>query len=227
MDRDVVKRPDLLKHSPVTPLTRRGSLALLAAVAAELLLPPRSGAAPQTAANPLLLDTPKSPVQALDFMGITASGKPIRLSDLRDHVVLLNFWATWCVPCLEEMPAMDRLNRLLQGKKFRILAINLQETAEQVQQFAKSNRFGFELVLDPAGEISHHYGVLRIPVSYIVDQKGYIIRRAMGSRAWDSKESVAFFNNLLSAPSAQEPVPEPAVAVTARKPRKPALGRRE
>lgn len=222
-----MKRSDLPKQFPLAPLTRRGSLALLAAVTAELLLPQRTGAAPQTAANPLLLDTPKSPVQALDFMGITASGKPIRLSDLRGHVALLNFWATWCIPCLEEMPAMDRLNRLLQGKKFRILAINLQETAEQVQQFAKSNRFGFELVLDPAGEISHHYGVLRIPVSYIVDQKGYIIRRAMGSRAWDSKESVAFFNDLLSTPSAQEPAPEPAAAMAARRPRTPIPGRRE
>lgn len=122
---------------------------------------------------------------------------------------------------------MDRLNRLLQGKKFRILAINLQETAEQVQQFAKSNRFSFDLVLDPAGEISHHYGVLRIPVSYIVEQKGYIIRRAVGSRAWDSKESVAFFTGLLSAPSAQTAAPEPASATAAPQPRKPWPGRRE
>jgi peroxiredoxin len=221
-----VKHTGSLTHPLLAAFTRRESLALLAA-AAGLLLPWRPRAAPLAAANPLLLDTPKSPVQALDFMGITAAGKPIRLSDLRGHVVLLNFWATWCVPCLEEMPAMDRLNRLLQGKKFRILAINLQETAEQVQQFAKSNRFSFDLVLDPAGEISHHYGVLRIPVSYIVEQKGYIIRRAVGSRAWDSKESVAFFTGLLSAPSAQTAAPEPASATAAPQPRKPWPGRRE
>jgi len=210
-----VKRPEFFGHPLIDAFTRRDTLALLAAVAAGLLLPGRQiPAAPQAVEDPLLLDTPKAPVQALDFMGISASGKPVRLSDLKGNIVLLNFWATWCVPCLEEMPSMDRLNRQMQGKKFKVLAVDLQETADQVQQFAKNNRFSFELVLDPAGEISHHYGVLRIPVSYIIDQKGFIIRRAVGARVWDSKEAVAFFNRLLSTPTANAAEPEPAALLT-------------
>jgi peroxiredoxin len=206
------------------PCTRRSALALLAAAAGALLPGRPVPAAPQSAANPLLLDTPKSPVPALDFMGITAEGKPIRLSDLKGNVVLLNFWATWCVPCLEEMPSMDRLNREMQGKKLKILAIDLQETAERVQQFAKANKFSFDLVLDPAGEISHHYGVLRIPVSYIIDAKGLIIRRAQGPRAWDSKESVAFFDGLLNAPVAKAGEPEPAALLSTPRWRRKVLG---
>lgn len=198
-----------------TGLTRRAALGAiglgLGGLGGALALLTGGGvrAAPQPAASPLLLDTPKTPVPALDFMGISAEGKPIRLSDLRGNVVLLNFWATWCVPCLEEMPSMDRLNRQMQGKKLRILAIDLQETAERVQQFAKANRFSFDLVLDPAGEISHHYDVLRIPVSYVIDPKGLIIRRALGARTWDSKESVDFFTGLLNA-APKPPDAEPA-----------------
>ncbi|HEX7928216.1 MAG TPA: TlpA disulfide reductase family protein [bacterium] len=212
-----MKRPDLFDHPLVKPFSRREAVALLAAAAATMVLPRGLRAA----TDPLLLDTPKTPVQALDFMGINAAGKPVRLSDLKGNVVLLNFWATWCVPCLEEMPSMDRLNRQLQGKKFKVLAVDLQETADQVQQFAKNNKFSYDLVLDPAGEISHHYGVLRIPVNYVVDQKGLIIRRALGSRVWDSKESIAFFTGLISAPpTAQTGDPEPAAYLTQPKGRK-------
>ena len=119
---------------------------------------------------------------------------------------------------------MDRLNRQLKGKKLKILAIDLQETAERVQQFAKANKFSFDLLLDPAGEISHHYGVLRIPVTYIIDPKGFIIRRAQGPRAWDSKESLAFFDGLLNAPAEKSPAPEPAALLSVPAWRRKMLG---
>jgi len=216
-----VKRPDDSRNPLLTQFSRRDTLALLAAataaVTAAAFWPGRAPAAPTPAANPMLLDTPKAPVQALDFMGISAAGKPVRLSDLKGNLVLMNFWATWCVPCLEEMPSMDRLNRQMQGKKFKVLAIDLQETADQVQAFAKNNKFSYDLVLDPAGEISHHYGVLRIPVSYLVDPKGFIIRRALGARVWDSKEAVGVITQLLSTPTADASTPDPALNFARRK----------
>ena len=156
-------------------------------------------AAPTSAADEkaLKLEIPKTRVKALDFMGVTAEGKPIRLSDYKGHVVLLNFWATWCVPCLEEMPAMERLAEKMQGKRFKILAVDLQESQDKVRQFAKAANFTFPLVLDPAGEISLHYGVQTIPVSYIIDGTGTVFRRAKGGRAWDSADAVAFFSDLI------------------------------
>jgi peroxiredoxin len=159
-----------------------------------------SAASPAEPKNPLLLDAPKAPVQALDFTAVNLSGKTINLTDYRGAVVVLNFWATWCVPCLEEMPALDRLNKALAGRKFRVLAIDLQETAEKVHEFGKTHRFSFDLLLDTAGEISSHYGVTRIPVTYVLDPRGFIVNRAIGPRAWDSPGSVAFFEDLIQSP---------------------------
>jgi peroxiredoxin len=169
-----------------------------------------SNAAQPQQKNPLMLDAPRTPLQALDFTAVGLNGRTIRLSDFRGSVVLLNFWATWCVPCLEEMPALDRLTRTMAGRKFRVLAVDLQETPEKVQDFAKTHRFSFDLVLDAAGEISSHYGVTRIPVTYVLDQRGTIIRRALGPRNWDSEEGIAFFQELLQSPAPAQPVSAPA-----------------
>jgi len=176
----------------------------IAVLAALALFVAAAGAAGDAVGAPadekaLQLETPKTPIKALDFMAVTSDGKPIRLSDYKGQVVLLNFWATWCVPCLEEMPAMEQLAQKMQGRKFKIVAVDLQETPEKVRQFAKASAFGFPLVLDPAGEISHHYGVLRIPVSYIIDGTGAIFRRAQGARPWASAQSIAFFSDLIKA----------------------------
>ena len=166
----------------------------------------KAAAPPAEAKNPLMLDAPKIAVQALDFTAVNLSGKTIKLTDYRGSVVVLNFWATWCVPCLEEMPALDRLNKTLSGRKFRVLAVDLQEPTEKVQEFAKTHRFSFDLLLDTAGEISSHYGVTRIPVTYVLDQRGVIISRAIGPRAWDSPDGLAYFQDLIRSP-AQPPPP--------------------
>jgi peroxiredoxin len=167
--------------------------------------------------NPLMLDEPKVSVQALDFTAANLSGKNIKLADYRGSIVLLNFWATWCVPCMEEMPAMDRLTKALAGRKFKVLAVDLQETPEKVQDWAKTHHFGFDLLLDAAGEISSHYGVSRIPVTYVLDQRGYIIYRAVGPRAWDGDDSQIFFQELIQSPPALR-LPSPAAAQAAPPP---------
>ncbi|MFI5399571.1 MAG: TlpA disulfide reductase family protein [SAR324 cluster bacterium] len=159
-----------------------------------------SAASPAETKNPLQLDEPKVPVQALDFTAVNLNGKTVTLMDYRGAVVVLNFWATWCVPCLEEMPALDRLNKALAGRTFRVLAIDLEEPAAKVQEFAKTHRFSFDLLLDTAGEISSHYGVTRIPITYVLDPRGFIVSRAVGPRVWDRPGSMTFFENLMRSP---------------------------
>jgi len=112
---------------------------------------------------------------------------------------MLNFWATWCVPCLLEMPAMDRLNRKLAGQPFKMLAVNLGEAEEQSKKFADQYNFSYDLVLDPIGEIANAYGANRLPVSYLIDKKGYVIRRAIGPREWDSADALELFRKLMEA----------------------------
>jgi peroxiredoxin len=173
--------------------------------------------------NPLMLDAPKIPVQALDFTAVNLSGKSLKLTDFRGSVVILNFWATWCVPCLEEMPALDRLTRAMAERKFKVLAVDLQETPDKVHEFAKTHRFGFDLVLDPAGEISSHYAVTQIPVTYILDQRGTIVWRAIGPRAWDSEAAIGFFQELVLRPPAVR-LPAPVTAQAEPAPGAPAAG---
>jgi thiol-disulfide isomerase/thioredoxin len=162
--------------------------------------------------NPLLLDVPSEAVQALDFTGQTLGGRPVRLSDLRGKVVLINFWATWCVPCQLEMPAMERLNRKLAGRPFKLLAINQAEERAQIEKFLRLHPYSFDVVVDPIGEIGSNYGANRLPMSYIVDKHGFVIRRAIGPREWDSPAALQLFEALMN----QEPAREPSTAQATR-----------
>ena len=157
--------------------------------------------------NPLLLDLPSEPVAALDFTARTLGGEQLKLSELRGNVVMLNFWATWCVPCLLEMPAMDRLNRKLAGRHFRLLAVNQAEERAQVEKFARDHRFSFALVLDPIGEVGSNYGANRLPMTYIIDKRGFVIRRAVGPREWDSDAAMHLFEQLLGDAPAPATIP--------------------
>ena len=187
-------------------LLRQTRVILLTLVAAFVLAPAASTPGQGFARNPLLLDSPAEPVPALDFTSQTLAGRTVRLSELRGQVVLVNFWATWCVPCQLEMPAMDRLSRRLAGRPFRLLAINQAEDRARVESWAKQHPYAFDLVLDPVGQIGSSYGANRLPMSYIIDREGYVIRRAIGPREWDSEASVQFFLTLMQ----QSPAPTPA-----------------
>ena len=147
-------------------------------------------------AAPLLMDTPRKPVQALDFQASTPDGKRVRLKDFRGKVVFLNFWATWCVPCLRVMPAMERLGKRMAGRAFTILAVNLMETPAQVKKFVNEMKVTFTIVMDTTGEISENYGATSLPLTYIIDKEGQVIHRALGPREWDGKESLALFKKL-------------------------------
>ncbi len=152
-------------------------------------------------AGPLSMETPRKPVPALDFQASTPEGKRVRLKDFRGKVVFLNFWATWCVPCRREMPAMERLASRMEGRAFTILAVNLMETTAQVRKFVEEMKVTFTIVMDTTGEISQNYGATRLPLTYIIDKEGRVIHRALGPREWDGKESLALFEKLTAESS--------------------------
>lgn len=149
----------------------------------------------------LLLDMPQSKVKALDFQAKLLDGTPIKLSDYAGQVVFLNFWATWCGPCLAELPAMDKLNRAMAGKPFVILAVNLRETGAQVARFVEEHPMSFAYVLDPLGVVARDYGVTGIPLTYIIGRDGTVMARAIGPREWASPEAVDFFGHLAAGES--------------------------
>jgi peroxiredoxin len=114
-------------------------------------------------------------------------GSMFRLSEHRGKVVFINFWATWCLPCREEMPAMERLFQQSQKDGLVMLAVSVDADPTVVAQLLKEQRFTFTVGLDPKMELANSYGVRALPASFLVDRKGYLAALALGPRSWDSR----------------------------------------
>jgi thiol-disulfide isomerase/thioredoxin len=127
------------------------------------------------------------PIAAPDFQLVDVTGALHRLQDQRGKVVFLNFWATWCTPCREEMPLMEQLSQALHQQPFVIWAVNLQESREQVAGFMTGNRLHFPALLDADGTVTTLYKVRGLPTTYLIDCAGNMIGRVMGPWKWTNE----------------------------------------
>jgi len=125
-----------------------------------------------------------TPPLALKDLG----GKSHTLDDYRGQVVLVNFWATWCPPCLVEMPAMQRLEAAYPDTAFTVLAVNVKESREKAWRFQQLLKVHFTALLDKTGAVAENWNVTVYPTSYLVDRTGRIRYMAYGTLAWDSSE---------------------------------------
>ena len=148
-------------------------------------------------ATALGIQPPKEQVEAPDVIGTNPDGNTIRLTDFRGKVVFLNFWATWCIPCRLEMPAMERLYREFRGRGFVVLAVNVQEGSAAVRAFVRELNLTFPVVLDPKGAAAMAYAVRGLPATYLIDRNQVIVVRVIGAREWDSKDGRAYIQALL------------------------------
>ena len=114
-----------------------------------------------------------------------------RLDDLRGSVVLVNFWATWCKPCEEEMPAMERLYQELAPQGFELLAVSVDSELSDVETFQARMALSFPILLDPEQHSARQYQTTGFPESILIDPKGRIIERYVGPREWDHRDYVA------------------------------------
>ncbi|HYA28515.1 MAG TPA: redoxin domain-containing protein [Acidobacteriota bacterium] len=137
--------------------------------------------------------------RAPDFSLRDTNGAPVSLSGKRGSWVLLNFWATWCGPCRDEMPSMETLNQNFAGQGFTILAVNQKESAAQVTRFMKTHGLNFATPLDSDGRVNAAYRVYGIPVSYLVDGAGNAIGMKSGARDWGSRDVVEALRKLIGA----------------------------
>lgn len=127
-----------------------------------------------------------------------ANGSILKLSDLRGKVVLLNFWATWCPPCREEIPSMMKLNRLMAGKPFQMVAVSIDEGGKPaIDSFFKETGFLLPAYLDESGASAKSYGITGVPESFIVDKQGVLVKKVIGGFAWDSPEAVSYMEGLM------------------------------
>jgi len=124
---------------------------------------------------------------AADFTLKDIEDNTHRLSDYRGKVVIVNFWATWCPPCRFELPSMERLWHEVQKEEVVMLAINIGEDADTIFTFTTDYPVTFPLLMDRDSEVVKQYPVLGVPTSFVIDPKGRIIYRAVGTREWDDK----------------------------------------
>jgi len=138
---------------------------------------------------------------ASDFKFPGLDGKIVNLSDYRGKVVLVNIWATWCRPCVDEMPSMQKLYEEFKDDDFEILAVSIDKPgAEVVTPFMQKYRLTFPVLLDPQGAIKESYGAIGIPESFIIDRQGLLVKKVIGAADWASPEVFRYVRNLLQKP---------------------------
>ncbi len=139
------------------------------------------------AADQTLTPVPGRPA-APDFELQDTEGKRHRLSDYRGQPVLINFWATWCPPCREEIPSMNRAWARIAEEGIIMLAINVGEDEDTIFVFTADYPADFPVLLDRDGEVIGQWPVKGVPTTFIVDPEGRIAYRAVGGREWDDEQ---------------------------------------
>jgi len=144
----------------------------------------------------LALIRPSLPKVVEDFTVKTPGGGKFRLSEHRGQVVFINFWATWCPPCRQEMPALERLFQRTRKDGLVMLAVSVDADSKVVMPFLTEHRFTFAVGLDPQMRLADAYGVRALPASFIIDREGRLAALALGPRQWDSGASQALVEGI-------------------------------
>jgi len=135
---------------------------------------------------------------APDFTLRNLQGNLEGLTDHKDKVVILNFWATWCAPCLEEMPAFEKLYRRYRSQDLTVLAVSIDKgDFSKVQGFVDSNNLTFPVLMDSDGVAEKLYPSFTIPFTYVIDKEGRVVARVDGAKNWASNETFAALNVLI------------------------------
>jgi peroxiredoxin len=134
---------------------------------------------------------------AEDFALPTPGGATFKLGEHRGKIVFVNFWATWCPPCREEMPAMERLWQQYRERGLVVVAVSVDRDPLLVPPFVKQAKFTFPIVLDTKMQAATAYGVRALPSSFFVDRKGYMTALALGPRTWDGDAAHALIQGLV------------------------------
>ncbi len=134
------------------------------------------------------------------------TNRPTTIADYRGKVVLVNIWATWCPPCREEMPSMERLNKKLAETDFRIAAVSVDgdgfypaeaKGPNDIMAFADQLGLTFDILHDPSGAIRRSYDIFGVPESFVIDRDGVIVKRVIGAADWDAPVNEALIRSLL------------------------------
>jgi peroxiredoxin len=141
--------------------------------------------------------------EAPDFVAVNiASEDSVRLSDYQGEVVLLNLWATWCAPCRQEMPSMERLYEELGPEGLRIVAVSVDPTRRVVHEFVDEYGLTFDILHDQSQRVDVLYQTTGLPESFVIDRHGVIVKKTY-QMEWDHPAQVAFLRTLLGTDDTQ------------------------
>lgn len=136
--------------------------------------------------------------QAPAFELSTLDGRVVSLEDAAGQVLLVNFWATWCKPCEDEMPSMQRLYVALADEGFELIAISVDDDPEAVRAFQERLQLSFPILLDPEKKAAERYQTYRFPESFLIGPAGQVVERYVGPKPWDDEVYVERVRRLLS-----------------------------
>ena len=142
---------------------------------------------------------------APDFELKDPDGKLVHLSDFRGKFVFLNFWATWCEPCVDEMPAMMTLNETLKDRDFQMLAVSVDTRWEAIEEFYAQYELDLPTLLDPAQAVSRgRYKATGFPETFLIDQNGHVRDIVIGPRLWADPQVIAQIEEMMDQPIAED-----------------------
>ncbi|MBT6277305.1 MAG: redoxin domain-containing protein [Chromatiales bacterium] len=140
------------------------------------------------------------PVAAPAFSLLSAEGQTYTLKQFRGRVLVVNFWATWCPPCVKEMPALERAWQHLRPHGVELVAIDFGDDANVVKAFAADTNLSLPLLLDPQGTEAQRWGMRGLPATYVLDRDGQIVFTAQGERQWDHEDMLGIIRQLAAKP---------------------------
>jgi len=134
---------------------------------------------------------------APSFQVTTDKGTKISRADFGGKILIVNFWATWCPPCVEEMPSLQAMARQLGPKGVVVLGVSVDKNAASYQRFIQQARIQFETARDPEANISAEYGTFKYPETYVINREGKVVQKHIGPRDWMDPEILKSIESLL------------------------------
>ena len=134
---------------------------------------------------------------APNFTITTDSGKTVTVHDFGGKLLLLNFWATWCPPCVDEIPGLNELATRLGPKGLVILGVSVDKDEQLYRSFLERSPLAYQTARDPEEKINLKYGTIQYPESYLIDRSGKVLEKFISSQPWDSPQMIEHVNSLL------------------------------
>ncbi len=124
-------------------------------------------------------------------------GKPLNLADYRGKIVVLNFWATWCPPCIDEMPSLNNFAERYAGKGVEVVGVSVDEDPDAYKSFLAKNKISFLTLRNPSRTVSESYGTYKLPESFIISRDGHLMQKVIGAANWTDPKMISYIDGLV------------------------------